>query len=152
MKNLLMIAFALLTINATAQETKKEVRKGEMKERMEAREAMTPEEMAILKTKKMTLHLDLTAAQQVEVEKLLLVEAKERKTKMEAYKAKKEAGSEKPSAEDRLKMQNARLDHQIDMKKKMKAILNAEQYAKFDEMHSKRDGKTRDMHQKSKNK
>lgn len=151
MKNLIMIAIALLTINATAQEQKKEVRKGEMKERMAVREAMTPEETATLKTKKMTLHLDLTAAQQVEVEKLMLVEAKERKTKMETFKAKNE-GAEKPTKEERLKMQNARLDHQIEMKKKMKAILNADQFAKFDEMHSKRAGKNREINQKRKNK
>ncbi|MEZ4803643.1 MAG: hypothetical protein R2797_12800 [Gelidibacter sp.] len=137
MKNLLMIAIAIVTLNATAQERKKEAPKGDMKERMEARQEMTPEEIAQLQTKKMTLHLDLTSAQQSEVEKLLLAEAKERKAKMETFKAKKEAG-EKPTKDERVKMENARLDHEIEFKKKMKAILNAEQYEKFDTMQSKK--------------
>ncbi|MEZ4793113.1 MAG: hypothetical protein R2783_06530 [Gelidibacter sp.] len=138
MKNLLMIAVALVTISATAQERKKEAHKGEMKDRMEMREDMTPEELAKLQTKKMTLHLDLSEKQQTEVEKLLLEEAKTRKAKMESLKAKKEAGAEKPSKEERLKMANDRLDHQIEMKKKMKAILTPEQYDKFDKIQSKR--------------
>ncbi len=141
MKNLLMIAIAFLTINATAQERKKEGQKGEMKERMEMRNKMTPEETANLKTKKMTLHLDLTEKQQSEVEKLLLDQAKTRTAKMEEFKSRREmADGEKPSKEERLKMANARLDHQIEMKKKMKAILNAEQYEKFEKMQEKRQG------------
>lgn len=152
MKNLLMIAVAFMTLTATAQEGKKEAHRGDMKERMEARQSMTPEEMAKLQTKKMTLHLDLTAAQQVEIEKVLLTEATERKAKMEDFKAKKEAGAEKPSKEERLKMQNERLDHQIAMKKKMKAILNADQYAKFDEMQAKRNGRKMGMRHQRKEK
>ncbi|MCB0447892.1 MAG: hypothetical protein KDD03_10355 [Gelidibacter sp.] len=139
MKNLLMIALAVFTLQATAQENKKEARKGEMKERMEARQDMSPEDMAKLQTKKMTLHLDLTEKQQVEVEKILLAEAKDRKAKMEEFKEKKEkAEGEKPSKEDRLKMMNEKLDHQIEMKKKMKAILNDEQYKKWDAMQEKK--------------
>lgn len=139
MKNLLMIVLALVTLNASAQERKKEASTAWMKEKIEARQNMTPEQVAQLQTKKMTLHLDLTTSQQVEVEKLLVSEAKERKAKMEVVKANKESG-EKPSQDERLKMQNERLDHQIAMKQKMKAILNADQYEKFDAMHSKREG------------
>ncbi len=48
---------------------------------------------------------------------------------MEEFKAKKDKAEDKKlSKGDRLKMQNERLNHQIEMKKKMKAILNAEQY------------------------
>lgn len=139
MKNLFMIAIAFLTINATAQERKKEAHKGDTKERKEMRQEMSPEETAKLQTKKMALQLDLTEQQQVEVEKVLLADATNRKTNMEAFKAKKEkAEGEKPSKEDRLKMTNERLDHQIEMKRKMKAILNAEQYEKFEKIQEKR--------------
>ena len=142
MKNLLMIAIAFFTLNATAQERKKDGQKGDVKERMEMRNDMTPEEMAKLQTKKMTLELDLTDKQQVEVEKVLLVEAKTRKIKMEEFKAKKDkAESEKPSKEDRLKMANERLDYQIEHKKKMKAILNADQFAKLEKMQDERQEK-----------
>lgn len=133
-----MIALAFATLNATAQDRNKEERKAQFKERMEARQDMTPEETAQLQAKKMTLHLDLTEKQQAEVEKVLLAEAKERKEKMEAFKAKKDAG-EKFSKEDRVKMQNERLDNQIAMKKKMKEILNDEQYAKFEKTLDNRD-------------
>jgi protein CpxP len=142
MKNLLMIAIAFLTISATAQERKKDGQKGDSKEHMDMRKDMTPEENAQLQTKKMTLELDLTEKQQVEVEKVLLAEAKTRKAKMEEFKAKKDkAESEKPSKEDRLKMANERLDYQIEHKKKIKAILNAEQYAKFEKMQEERQEK-----------
>lgn len=60
---------------------------------------------------------------------------------MEEFKAKMEkAEGEKPSKEERLKMANERLDHQIEQKKKMKAILNAEQYERFEKMREKREG------------
>lgn len=150
MKNLLMIAIALVTLNAAAQERKKD---GAMKAKQEMRQNMTPEEIAQLQTKKMTLHLDLSAAQQTAVEKVLLDEATERQTKMAKYKAEKDANDDKPSKEDRLKMQNERLDHQIAMKAKMKTILNAEQYEKFETMQQKKVDKKGDQmkmrHQKN---
>ena len=146
MKNLFMIAIALVTITATAQDKKKEDRKADIKERMEKRQNMTPEEIAELQTKKMTLHLDLNEKQQAEVQKLLVAEATTRKEKMAEFKATRESG-EKLSKEERLKMENERLDHQIEMKRKMKSILNADQYAKFEEMQAKRDSK-RGMHKK----
>jgi hypothetical protein len=139
MKNLLLITIAFLTLSATAQERKRDGQKGAVKERMEMRNDMTPEETAQLQTKNMTLELDLTEKQQVEIEKVLLDEAKTRKIKMEEFKAKKEkADGEKPSKEERLSMANERLDHKIELKKKMKAILNAEQYEKFEKMQDAR--------------
>lgn len=140
MKNLLMIAVAFFTINVAAQDKKREV----AKERMEMLQDLTPQETAELQTKKMTLLLDLTDQQQVEVEKLLFNEAKVRMAKKEEFKANREKlQGEKPSKEERLKMTNERLDHQIEMKKKMKAILNAEQYAKFEKSQGKRQGMQR---------
>ncbi|HLT32760.1 MAG TPA: hypothetical protein VKZ98_03135 [Aquaticitalea sp.] len=151
MKNLLMIALAFVTLNAVAQEDKKEMRKTEMKERMAKSERMTPEEIATLQTKKMTLHLDLNEKQQSEVKALLLEEAQTRKDKMAAFKAKKETG-EKPSKDDRFNHQNDRLDHQIELKKKMKTILNADQYAKYEQIHTTMHNKKRKMSHKRKTK
>lgn len=142
MKKLLIIALALVTIQATAQDKKREMRKT----RMEKANAMTPEEMAQLQTKKMTLQLDLTETQQTQIQSLLLDEAKARKEKMADFKAKKEDGEmKKPTKEERIKMMNERLDHQIAMKKKMKAILNDEQYKKWDAMQEKKQFHKRDM-------
>ena len=40
----------------------------------------------------------------------------------------------KPSKEERVKMMNAKLDSQIAMKQKMKTILDADQYEKWENM------------------
>jgi len=126
MKKLLIIALALVTIQVSAQE-----KRGE-----KGRKAnLAPEEMAQLQTKQMTLDLDLTEAQQKEVSVINF-----KKAQMEARKSKKDS-EEKPSKEERLQMKNDRLDAQIATKKKMKSILNADQYAKWESKQGKRDHK-----------
>ena len=143
MKKLIIIALVLATIQVTAQERKNRSNnnRGNRQERFQD---YTPEEMATLQTKKMTLHLDLSEAQQKEIQKLNLENAIERKTKMEARKSQNEGKEfQKPSKEEQLKMMNERLDNQIEMKNKMKSILNDEQFAKYEEMQQ--DMKNRNM-------
>ena len=114
--------------------------------KMDRLQELTPEEMATLQTKKMTLHLDLNESQQKEIQKLNLENAKERKANMETRKAQRESGTmQKPSKEERLKMMNQRLDRQIEMKAKMKKILNAEQYAKWEKSHEQMKNKQKRM-------
>jgi hypothetical protein len=132
MKKLVLIALALITLQATAQEKRTDGPQKERKDRAEQFQNLSAEDIATLQTKKMTLHLDLNASQQEEVQKLNLETATAMKAKMEARKAAKENGAERPSQEDRVKMMNERLDHQIAMKAKMKNILNEEQYAKWE--------------------
>ena len=94
---------------------------------------LTPEQMATLQTKKMALDLDLTEAQQSQIQVLNLENAKLRKAKMEERKAMKEDDERKrPTAEEKFAMQNQRLDAQIAQKAKMKKILSQEQYAKWE--------------------
>ncbi len=94
---------------------------------------LTPEQMATLQTKKMTLALDLTTAQQSQMQALNLENAKMRQEKMAAFKAKKENGEMKErTSEERFAMQNERLDHQIAQKDKMKSILSEEQFQKWE--------------------
>ncbi len=134
MKNLVVIAIAFLTLSATAQDRRQERRGHEhMKEILKD---MTPEEVANLKMKKLTLRLDLTDKQQKQVESILLEQAVERQKKREAHQKNEE--KEKPSKEEFLKMQNKRLDHQIEVKRQMKEILTEEQYAKFEKMKPRR--------------
>jgi protein CpxP len=140
MRNLVVIALAILTMSATAQDRKQD-RKGQQ-HRNEIVKDMTPQEVANLKTKKLTLKLDLTDKQQRQVESILLEQAVDRQKKREAHQNKEE--KEKPSKEEFLKMQNERLDNQIEMKRKMKDILTEEQYAKFEKM------KPRMQHRKGK--
>ena len=130
MKKLIIIAIALVTIQGIAQEGKKEPI---AKDKMHRMQDLTPEEAATLQTKRMTLHLDLTKSQQDEIYKINLDNATKRKEMMANWRAKKESGNmEKPTKEERLKRENARLDHQIAVKAKMKKILNEEQYAKWE--------------------
>lgn len=147
MKNLCIIAFAVLTIGASAQERQNEGQRKKMRERMEMRQTMTPEETAILQSKNMTLHLDLTKAQQTEIEKILQEDGKIRAAKREEFKKiKGNLEGQKLSKDDRFKMANDRLDHRIDVKKKMKNVLNAEQYKKFEKMQEKRQSLRRDAY------
>lgn len=136
MKKLILIALAFIGLQATAQELKQK-HGGERKDRMEKMQDLTPEEMATLQTKKMTLHLDLTEAQQKQIQALNLEEATLRKAKMEEYKKLKESG-EKPTKDMRVKMMNEKLDHEIELKQKMKTILNAEQFEKWEKSQAKR--------------
>lgn len=134
MKKLIIIALVLVTVQVTAQERNNRQNK-ERGERNERFQDYTPEEMATLQTKKMTLHLDLTKSQQKEIQKLNLENAKERKVKMDARKSQKEGDEfQKPTKEERLKMMNERLDNQIAMKNKMKNILNEDQFAKWEQL------------------
>lgn len=151
MKKLLIIALALVGLNATAQNKDK---KGKEKiERHEKMKDVTPEEMAQIQTKKMTLHLDLTDAQQKQIQSINLANAQERKAKMaERMKAKEGEKREKPSKEERLKRTNERLDRAIAQKKQMKSILNQEQYAKWEKSIEKRGKKRRHQGKKRKDK
>ncbi len=137
MKKLCILAIAFITLQATAQESKKDL----SKTRIEKAKEMSAEETAQIQTKKLTLELDLTESQQKEVNALLLEQAKARAEKKENFNKNSET---KPviTKEDRVKLVNERLDGQIAMKAKMKTILNAEQYAKWEQkMTTKTGGK-----------
>jgi hypothetical protein len=140
MKKVFIILLALVTLQVSAQEKKRELQKEGQRERGEMMKDLSPEETATLQTKKMTLHLDLSEAQQKQMKALNLEQASLRKAKMEEVKKLKESG-EKPSKEARLKMMNEKLDHQIALKAKMKSILNAEQFTKWESSQAKMQGK-----------
>lgn len=143
-----MLAIALISLQATAQD-RREDQKDSRKERVEKMKNISAKDMAQLQTKKMTLHLDLTEAQQKKIGELNLRDAKNKKAKIEKrLKEKKEA--KKRSQEELIKMQNEKLDKQIAKKKEMKAILTAEQYEKWEKMQAKRSKhmKKKKMHRK----
>lgn len=141
MKKLLIIALAFVSLQAVAQDKKKdgmEIRK----ERMEQYQAMTADEMATIQTKQMTLKLDLNEAQQKKIKAINLEEAQLRKSNMEERKAMKGEEKQEMTKDQRVAKMNERLDHQIAMKAKMKEILNEEQYTKWEASHKRglRDG------------
>lgn len=115
----------LIGFNAIAQ-------KREMKD-------INPEQFATLSTKKMTLDLDLNESQQTKIYALNLENATARKSKMEAHRKAMQAGEpKKMTSEDRYAMQNEMLDHQIAQKKKMKGILSAVQFEKWEKMNHRK--------------
>ncbi|WP_323028157.1 hypothetical protein [Gelidibacter japonicus] len=149
MKKLIMILIAVATLQVSAQDQKREMKKQRMTSRMD----YSPQETAQLQSKKLTLKLDLNSKQQKEVSDLLLEQAKLRQSQKETYLESKAKEENKTfSKEDRFKMANARLDQQIEMKKKMKDILSAEQYEKWDKMSERRQHKGKRHGMRSKNK
>ena len=142
MNKLILIALALVTIQVSAQNRNRDNRKGDRMEQRDKFKDFTPEEVAQLQTKQMALNLNLTEAQQKQIQKINLENALDRKAKMEARQARmKDENAEKPSKEERLKMMNERLDKQLEMKQKMSKILNADQFEKWEKMHSGKRGK-----------
>ena len=114
----------------------------------DATEKLSPEQRNALQLKSMTLNLDLTASQQKELAPIIA----EQTTKMEAKRSEMKARKEtkKPlTANEKFEMENKSLDNQIEMKAKMKKILNADQMEKWEANKGKRKAqmhKTRKQH------
>jgi hypothetical protein len=136
MKYSLLLAAVFCISTVTSQEQRR-VKKGPQNMHGEFLQDLAPDEVATLETKKMTLDLDLTEGQQNEIYAIKLDQVNKRRTKTESRKAKKEGvQNEKPSKEERFQHLNNRLDAQIAHKKKMKQILNTEQYQKWQKSHN----------------
>ncbi len=100
---------------------------------------MSPEQIATLKTKKMTLALDLSVDQQKEIQKLNLENAKERQALMlERNSVKQEEGRTRPGTDKRFEFQKEKLDRMIAQKGKIKQILSEEQLQKWEHIHHQR--------------
>lgn len=118
MKKLVSIALiALFTIGAFAQDGRKKQRKQEF----------TVDQIATLKTKKMTLLLDLNSQQQQEILEINKQKVTEHKEKKAARKALKESDT-KPTSEAIFNMKNDQLDNMIAHKADMKKVLTTEQF------------------------
>ena len=126
MKRLSIVLIVLICATSFAQDHRDEKRENR-KELKNEKQNLTPEQHAELVSKKMTLALDLTEGQQRELQKLALEKAKDRKDLQEKRKAKKEL-----SETERYESKVARLDRKIAYKKKMKSILNEDQYKKWE--------------------
>ncbi|MET2985742.1 hypothetical protein [Aureibaculum conchae] len=108
---------ALLTVGTFAQNQKREFEKPKL----------TPDQIAELQTKKMTLGLELNESQQKKIYKLNKENAIEREAKRKERMALREKG-EKPTGDDLFTRKNTRLDKALAHQKEMKSILNDSQY------------------------
>lgn len=145
MKKTLLIVLAIVSLSgAYAQERTTEKPR---------RERMTLEQRNQLQLKRMTANLDLTPSQQKEMAVIIADQNSKREAKIAEIKANKEA-KKQLTADERFKMENEKLDAQIEHKAKMKKILNKEQFEKWEKNQEKRNEKMHKMkrahHQKSK--
>jgi hypothetical protein len=132
MKKLILLAALVMSSAIFAQE-----RYSDKKDKMAHVKDLSPEQMATLRTKKMTLALDLSKDQQDKIYALQLEEAKTRKE--QRAKRENDKGTEKPklSSEEKFNKMNERLDKKIASKNKMKSILSEEQFKKWQHTQQK---------------
>ncbi|MEM6515618.1 MAG: hypothetical protein AAF688_05500 [Bacteroidota bacterium] len=150
MKKLILIAIALVNLQAFAQPGDRQ----ERREQIQKIKDMSVEDMAELGTKKMTLDLNLSEDQQSKVQAVLLEEAKFRKQKMEEREARRdEMEKVRPSKEEHIQMEKEKLDRQIAMKENMKSILDDEQFAEWEQnMEERRSNKEKRRQKRAKGK
>ncbi|MGX1931081.1 hypothetical protein [Flagellimonas sp. 2504JD4-2] len=130
MKQIAVLLVLMTTMNVVAQKYT-QTRKGSKMD-------LTAVQMATLKTKKMTLALDLTKAQQEKVMDINLEQAEFRKLRFEEIRSRKESGEwKKPTSDERYELENARLDRQIAHQQKMKEVLTKDQYQTWKELKMK---------------
>ncbi|MGJ8659066.1 hypothetical protein [Cellulophaga fucicola] len=149
---IMVLMLGILTISAQEKQRDskdakhKTHRKKVGKKGMHRMAQFTPEQIAVLQTKRMTLALDLSDAQQSKIETLNLKNAELIQQKREERKDKKERT--KLSPEKKYALANAKLDHQIEHKRALQKILSKEQYAQWSKMHKRKSHtlKKRGMH------
>lgn len=129
MNRAIIMVLMFITVNTFAQE----------------RMNLTTEQSATLRTKEMTLQLDLTEKQQSQVYKIHEDLAKKRQET-------RTIDRKELSEEERYEMRIERLDQMIAVKKEMKTILNEEQFEKWETLMQKRTAKMRKDHSGKENK
>ncbi|MDX1364435.1 MAG: DUF4890 domain-containing protein [Arenibacter latericius] len=128
MKKLIFTVLLMIGFTAFAQN---DHRKGMMD--------MSPEQVATLQTKKMTLALGLNDAQQAQIQKLNVENATLRMEKMKEMRAKKESGEmKKLTSEERYALRSERLDHQIAQNQQLQKILTKDQFEKWESLKADR--------------
>lgn len=134
MKKLLIVALTLFTVTVFAQPGRQAKIKNAIDNRMAKEGKGSPETMAEIKSKQLTLQLDLSETQQSQVQSALLEHFTTEKKKKDAFRK----STEKPTQEERVAMKSEALDAQIELKRKMKNILNDDQYEKYSQMIERR--------------
>lgn len=116
MKKVLLLFMTLATLALSAQNMDSNKRG--------SKTDYTPEQRAELRTKQMTLELDLSESQQAKVKQLFLTTNPNRST---SNKKRSEMTSD-----EKFEFKNAMLDRRIAMKKELTKILNEEQLKKWE--------------------
>lgn len=101
------------------------------------RNEFTPDQQAVLKTKKMALQLDLSEDQQDKLMEINKSWAERRNKEREEFKAKYKE-DERPDSDARFEHMLKRLDHQMAYQKQVQKILDKDQYTAWKEQQEKR--------------
>lgn len=128
MRNTLILIAFVISFGGFAQKTERMQKKQQM-DRSEIAKNLSAEEMAALRTKKLTLQLDLTESQQQSIKALLVNQISDRKEKMQNRPKKGIIkDSTNLSAQVYYKIKSQRLDQRIAFQNKMKTILTDTQF------------------------
>ena len=141
---LAMVMMVGMAMSAQPGDRKFDDVRGHGKER---RENFTPEQRTELKVKKLTLDLDLSDKQQKDLQKLFLAAETQKAQLMAQHKADREAGK-KLADDEKFALKAKRLDNQIALKREVKKILSAEQYASFEKAKDEKRGNVTKEHKK----
>lgn len=136
MKKLFIAAMLLVGIASFAQDT-------DQKTAPEQKEKLTPEQRSEKQLKKLTTELSLDANQQAQVKQLLAERSAKAEKFREAREAKKNSDV-KPTAAEKEAFKNEIKAEKEANDAKMKAILNADQYAKWHSLQEKNKNKARE--------
>lgn len=136
MKKLFIAAILLVGIASFAQDT-------DQKTAAEQKEKLTPEQRSEKQLKKLTTELSLDANQQAQVKQLLAERSAKAEKFREAREAKKNSDV-KPTAAEKEAFKNEIKAEKEANDAKMKAILNADQYAKWHSLQEKNKDKARE--------
>ncbi len=128
MKRIAFIIILGLSLSLHAQRGK-----GDQHQRSE----FTPEQQAVLKTKKMALHLDLSEDQQERLTQVNKSWAVTKAEKRKEFKAQFE-GDERPDADARYEHQLQMLNDKMAYQKEVEKILNKDQYDTWKEHQNTR--------------
>ena len=129
-----MIALLVFGLNSFAQDSSKK------SNTQNETEKMSVEQRNQLRLKKLTLDLSLTDSQQKEMSKIIAEQSVKRETDIAKRKADKEKGV-KPTADERFAKENQMLDERIAIKARVKKILNAEQFEKWEKSNEHREAR-----------
>ena len=126
MKNGLLVLVMMISVGIMAQHPNRQKR-DDFRERHHQKSDFSPQQMAELKSKQMTLHLDLNDKQQKAVKKLVLSQAEMRQELIDQNKE-----GEKLSLDEMFEIKSKLLDEKIKAKNEMRSILTEEQFQKWE--------------------
>ncbi|ARV12530.1 hypothetical protein BTO09_09320 [Gilvibacter sp. SZ-19] len=141
MKKILILMLALTSSVAFAQHGGRGHHKQDG-HRAELLKELSADQLAQLETKKLTLALDLNAAQQQEMLKVQTTIAQDKKAMLAEREARKAANeTQKLTPDQRFEQMDAALDKKIAIKSEIKAILSDQQFEKWQRMQHHRKGR-----------